>query len=113
MIKLSDYVKEIINNNKDKVVMVKYGNFYRCFYDDAIIMSYLLKYKITVRRSVGFPINTLDKVLEKLKDYKVSCVIVYGINNVISYNFIDNKYMEILYKDLKKYHDIFVFLRNL
>ena len=65
MIKLSDYVKEVIDKNIDKVVMVKYGNFYRCFYDDAIIMSYLLKYKITVRRSVGFPINTLDKVLEK------------------------------------------------
>ena len=107
------------------------------FYNDAVIISYLLKYKITIRRSVGFPINTLDKVLEKLKDYKVSCVIVYGINNVISHHFIDNKYMEILYKakkydnvndavkeisklsyeilckDLKKYHDIFVFLRNL
>jgi len=105
MIKLSDYVKEVIDKNIDKVVMVKYGNFYRCFYDDAIIMSYLLKYKITVRRSVGFPINTLDKVLENLKDYKVSCIVIYGINNAVSYLFIDNKYMEVLDKT-KKYDNV-------
>ena len=84
--------------------MVKYGNFYRCFYDDAIIMSYLLKYKITVRRSVGFPINTLDKVLEKLKDNKVSCIVIYGINNLISYCVIDNKYMEIFDKTIRYYN---------
>jgi len=67
----------------------------------------------------------------------VSCIVIYGINNAISYLFIDNKYMEvldkakkydnvndavnqisklsyeILCKDLRKSHDIFVFLRNL
>ena len=63
MIKLSNYVDNIKDKNLDKIVIVKYGNFYRCFYNDAVIISYLLKYKITARRSVGFPINTIDKVL--------------------------------------------------
>jgi len=63
MIKLSDYIDNIKVKNLDKVIIIKYGNFYRCFYNDAVIISYLLKYKITARRSVGFPINTIDKVL--------------------------------------------------
>ena len=137
MIKLSDYVKEVIDKNIDKVVMVKYGNFYRCFYDDALIMSYLFNYKITNRNTVGFPINTLNNVLDKLKDNKISCVVVYEINNVISYVIIDNKYMEVLDKaikydnvkeavkviselsyeilnrDIRKLHKIMLFLRNL
>ncbi|MDD5979963.1 MAG: hypothetical protein PUC23_02490 [bacterium] len=137
MIKLSDYVKEVIDKNIDKVVMVKYGNFYRCSYNDALIMSYLFNYKITNRNTVGFPINTLNNVLDKLKDNKISCVVVYEINNVISYVIIDNKYMEVLDKaikydnvkeavkviselsyeilnrDIRKLHKIMLFLRNL
>ena len=137
MIKLSDYVKEVIDKNIDKVVMVKYGNFYRCSYNDALIMSYLFNYKITNRNTVGFPINTLNNVLDKLKDNKISCVVVYEINNVISYVIIDNKYMEVLDKaikydnvkeavkviselsyeilnrDITKLHKIMLFLRNL
>ena len=105
MFKLVDYEKYIKDKNVDKVVIIKYGNFYRCVNNDALITSYLLKYKITIRRSVGFPINTLDKVLEKLKDYKVSCIVIYGINNAVSYLFIDNKYIEILYK-AKKYDNV-------
>ena len=137
MVKLIDYEKYIKNKNIDKILMVKYGNFYRCSYNDALILSYLLNYKITKRNTVGFPIKALNKVLETLKNNKISCVVIYDINNVISYCVIDNKYMEvlgkakkydnvndavketskltyeILCKDLRKSHDIFVFLRNL
>ena len=96
MVKLIDYEKYIKNKNIDKIVMVKYGNFYRCSYNDALILSYLLNYKITKRNTVGFPIKALNKVLETLKDNKL-----YGINNVISYCIIDNKYMEVLDKAKK------------
>ena len=105
MIKLSNYVDNIKDKNLDKIVIVKYGNFYRCVNNYALITSYLLNYKITKRDTVGFPINTLDKVLEKLRDVKVSCIVIYGINNAISYFFIDNKYMEVLDK-AKKYDNV-------
>jgi len=35
----------------------------------------------------------------------VSCIVIYGINNAISYLFIDNKYMEVLDK-AKKYDNV-------
>ena len=105
MFKLVDYEKYIKDKNVDKVVIIKYGNFYRCANNDALITSYLLNYKIIKRDTVGFPINTLNKVLETLKDNKISCVVIYGINNVISYCIIDNKYMEVLDK-AKKYDNV-------
>ena len=101
MFKLVDYEKYIKDKNVDKVVIIKYCNFYRCANNDALITLYLLNYKITNRDTVGFPINTLNKVLETLKDNKISCVVIYGINNVISYCIIDNKYMEVLDKAKK------------
>ena len=46
--KLTEYGKMIKRNNKDKIVLVKYGNFYRCIDNDALIMFYLFNYKIKI-----------------------------------------------------------------
>lgn len=52
--KLKDFYLDIKSNNKDLIVLVKYGNFYKCFEDDSYIINYLLNYKINNKNSLGF-----------------------------------------------------------
>lgn len=56
------------------IVFRKFGGFYSVYDDDAIIMHYLFNYKVKDSR-VGFPINSINKIIDKLKevhiDYKL------------------------------------------
>lgn len=56
------------------IVLRKTGGFYQAFDDDALIISYLFNYKITNYRS-GFPINTLNKVINTLEERKINYLI--------------------------------------
>lgn len=56
------------------VVLRKMGGFYVCFDNDAIVISYLCGYKIKNSR-VGFPINTIDKVINILVDNSINYII--------------------------------------
>ena len=89
-------------NNSESIILVKYGNFYRCFNEDALIVFYLFNYKISDNYRIGFPLSALTKVLARLKDVGISCVIINGINNYISYDSFDNKYFYFL--ELAKSH---------
>ena len=60
--KLKDFYLDIKSNNKDLIVFVKYGNFYKCFDNDSYIINYLLNYKINNKNSLGFPVNVIDKM---------------------------------------------------
>ena len=64
-------------------------DFYQVFDDDAIILNSLFKYKIKDFR-VGFPISSLDKVLEKIKEIHID----YKIGEEETY-FKDNNYNKI------------------
>jgi len=63
--KLIDINKELRNNYKDTVVIMKYENFYKCFYNDSLVMNYIFNYKQNENR-IGFPIINKDKVENKL-----------------------------------------------
>ena len=52
--KLKDFYLDIKSNNKDLIVFVKYGSFYKCFEDDSYIINYLFDYKINNKNSLGF-----------------------------------------------------------
>lgn len=56
------------------IVLRKVGGFYQAFDDDALIISYLFNYKITNYRS-GFPVNTLNKVINTLEERKINYLI--------------------------------------
>lgn len=56
------------------VVLRKMGGFYVCFDNDAIVISYLCGYKIKNGR-VGFPINTIDKVINILVNNGINYII--------------------------------------
>ena len=72
------------------IIFRKAGNFYSVYDNDAIILHSLFKYKIKDNR-VGFPISTIDKVTDKLKELHVD----YKLDDIITH-FEDNKYENIL-----------------
>lgn len=102
--KLEDFYLDIKSNNKDLIVFVKYGNFYKCFEDDSFIINYLLNYKRNNKNSLGFPVNIIDKVLSILKDNNISCVVVNDINDYVKHNCIENNYNSFLDKSKKNYN---------
>ena len=60
--KLKDFYLDIKSNNKDLIVLVKYGNFYKCFEDDSYIINYLLNYKINKKTLLVFKVNAINKM---------------------------------------------------
>ena len=61
------------------IILIKCGNFYNTFFDDAILLSCLCNYKI-INNKIGFPCVYLNKV----KSYINSTVLVVD-NKSISY----------------------------
>lgn len=97
--KLQDLIKSIKSEYPETIVLAKSGTFYITYDDDAYIMNYLFSYQINDNK-IGFPINSLSKVLEKLNEYEINIKIIdTDINN----EYANNKYNEILYKARKKY----------
>lgn len=77
-----------------EIVFRKAGNFYSVFDDDAIILHSLFKYKIKDNR-VGFPLNSIIKVTDKLKelhiDYRLDDITSHFDDNMYNYYLIDSK----------------------
>ena len=71
------------------VTIRKTGLFYQVFDDDALILHFLLNYKI-IDSKVGFPSNALNKVVNVLEEKKINYKV---IGEDIESNFKDlNKY---------------------
>lgn len=78
---------------KNCLVMVKVGNFYHTYEEDSVILHYLFHYK-RKDELVGFPVNTLKKVLRILdKNY-----IGYYIEGQEKQNYNNNQYQDVLEK---------------
>lgn len=89
---------------KEYVVLVKSGIFYECFNDDIGIMYSLFSYKIKNNGSnyvVGFPNNSLSKVLNVLEENKINYIVVEDNNIVDKYKTNKNRYLEYV-TDLNK-----------
>ena len=75
----------------EKVLIRKSGGFYAVYDDDAYILNYFFGYKIKDDR-LGFPINSINKVINVLEDNHIS----YEVDGNI-YDFKNrNKYKKIL-----------------
>ena len=84
----------------ERNIMIKLyikGGFYYCYGNDSIIISYLCNYKI-VNNRVGFPINSINKVVNILVDNKIDYIIYNKDNVVDKYISKDNRYYNILIK---------------
>ena len=86
----------------NNVVLRKSGGFYVCFDNDAIILSYLCDYKLNNGR-VGFPINTINKVINILDNNSVNYIVKDNMEEVDKKIFgKKNKYKYYLDKGKKK-----------
>ena len=91
---LETYYKNKIKY-KEFIVMIKFGNFYEMFDKDAVIASNILNYKLSkISDTVkcGFPISSLDKVLNLLKDKQINYVVIENNNVTNEQNFENNIY---------------------
>ena len=126
-----DYYK---NNNKNVIIFIKEGVFYKTYNNDAIIMWNLFKYKIN-NNNLSFSINTKDKVFNYLNELNIGYLIigndniyvkgndeVYNLYNKLS-NIYNDKYNKIsklnelvdnlLNKEINNYEIILKFLNKL
>ena len=93
---------------KEYIIIMKYGNFYETIDNDALIMSSIFNYKINKLSNtfkVGFPINTLDNVINKLNDLNINYVVLDGIKK----EFKNNNYNNYIFdKDIINYNLIVI-----
>jgi len=84
----------------EKVLIRKSGGFYAVYDDDAYILNYFFGYKIKDDR-LGFPINSINKVINVLEDNHIS----YEIRNEKSIDFNNrNNYKKFIDISKKKYN---------
>lgn len=79
-----------------KIIFRKSGNFYSVYDEDAFIIHNLFHYKIKDDR-VGFPINSIEKVTEKLNELHIN----YFLEKE-DFLFDDNKYEDYLIESKNK-----------
>lgn len=97
-------VKNIKDLFSNYVVLIKIGNFYEVYNNDAIIISYLFNYKIKTLSSnditCGFPLVSISKVKYILDKKYINYIIIDKAHN----------YEEIEKNDFKKknkYNDLY------
>lgn len=101
----------------DYIIMFKYGNFYETFSNDALIMNSIFNYKISKLSNtfkVGFPISSLENIIEKLNEKSINYVVLnkeetinkkFDNNNYKKYNFNTDiiNYNTLLINEIEKY----------
>jgi len=92
--------KELRKSHPDTVILYMQGNFYRAFNDDAVIISKLAGYKITKLKDgglrIGFPANSLNKVVSFCYVNKINVVAYTASQEVEKQKFEDNTYASFL-----------------
>lgn len=90
-------LKDTYNRYKQKypkfVIMIKCGSFYEAYGEEAYILNNLFDYKIKDvggLKRVRFPIISFNKVIDKLKRFKINYIIVE--NGVKKKKFNKNNY---------------------
>lgn len=86
-------------NYKEKyseyIVLMKIGYFFEIYGEDSKTMNALFGYNIKKYYNTyrcGFPVNSLNKVLDKLKENKINYVIVDKVNVISKKKFRENNY---------------------
>ena len=92
-----------------KILLFQFGNFYRAYGRDALIVSYIFGYQLTEvqnMKTCGFPKAALNKVMTKIEENNISYIILNKCdqyNEEHEENFKSkNKYMQ-MYEKAKKY----------
>lgn len=91
------------NNITNNYLMIyHWGNFYDCYEDDGIILSYLFDYKLRKGNRCSFPVSILNKITNKLEDERINYQILYKDRDNIKKSFGNfNKYNDAFIKAFK------------
>ena len=83
---------------REYVLLMKFGIFYECIDRDAFILHKIMKYRLKRLGNtykVGFPIGSIDKVIKYLEYYKINCVVINDIVDMVK-KFRKNNYNKYL-----------------
>lgn len=87
--------------NLNSIILIKSGNFYTTLDDDAHVINTIFNYQI-LKGKVGFPVSSINKVIEKLNNLNINYVIYNSDDNIIRKEFDNNSYNKILNKSKKQ-----------
>ena len=91
---------EIRNRTKRKypnrLIIVKYGNFYRVFDEDMVLMWYFTRYQVVDNQRLGFPSKVLDDVLLVLQEENIHYIVYYDKEHIVQYMNDKNQYESLL-----------------
>lgn len=99
-----EIIKSIKTKNNDFVVLMKYGNFYRVFGDDGYIVWNLCGFKVINNDHVGFPIISLNRVINCLSENNVSYIVFDNPNEFKKVEMMHNNYLLTLGVSIEKYN---------
>lgn len=91
MSKIIDTYEKLKNDDSNKIYLFKSGIFYIAINEDAKLLNQKLKFTLTdfgTHIKAGFPCNSLDKYMEKLKENNIDFQIIDNnkkIENNIDY----------------------------
>lgn len=94
---------ELKENNKDRIIIIKNGEFYYTYDKDSYIINYFFKYKIintNNKEYVCFPTRSLNNVIKFLESKCIGYIIFDKF--IIDISFGDS---EIYHNTLLKYYD--------
>ena len=80
---------------KEYVILFKSGSFYISFDEDCLILNKVFNYKILELKNnikAGFPLNSLDTVISKLKELNINYIIIEDKDIKEKYEVEDNNF---------------------
>ena len=80
---------------KEYVILFKSGSFYISFDEDSLILNKVFNYKILELKNnikAGFPLNSLDTVINKLKELSINYIIIEDKNIKEKYEVENNNF---------------------
>lgn len=96
MAKMKSEYNFLKQNYPSFIVLIKSGNFYISFDEDALIMSCLFSYKLS-NNKVGFPVNSIEKVENELIKKGINYIRCNNTtNDIIQKDFQNNNYANYL-----------------
>ncbi len=100
--KIKDQYCQLKVEYSNSIILIKSGNFYVTFSEDAVIFNYLFNYQINDDK-VGFPLKSLEKVLFDLKNRNLNYVIVDSLNYQVKVQENSSEYYHEILKVAEKY----------
>jgi len=93
------YLKKVYS---DYIVLIKSGSFYITYDNDAIILNNIFDYQ-NINNKVGFPVRSVDKIMNSLNDKNINYIIDNNDDSdILEFKIKDNEYLK-YYEQAKKY----------